>query len=130
MFNAVKRFWKRRVPVTLKRHNGHGMSYKEVIDLVRGLKDREVKAGKYSIVIDAYDLHILLQAHLMNTLDFDVMDQTLLNVRTSEGYVPRMVAMWGEERELGMQEWIEVVPIPGYNYAAIYKYERCVRTGQ
>lgn len=51
-------------------------------------------------------------------------------VTTTEGWVPRMVAMWGEETDLGMMEYIEIVPVPGYNYSVIYKFERCVRTGQ
>lgn len=51
-------------------------------------------------------------------------------VTTAEGWVPRMVAMWGEETELGMAEYIEIVPVPGYNYSVIYRFERCVRTGQ
>jgi hypothetical protein len=51
-------------------------------------------------------------------------------VRTTEGWAPRMVAMWGKETELGMAEYIEIVPVPGYNYSVIYKFERCVRTGQ
>ncbi len=53
-----------------------------------------------------------------------------MQVTTTEGWVPRMVAMWGEETDLGMAEYIEIVPVPGYNYSVIYKFERCVRTGQ
>jgi hypothetical protein len=53
-----------------------------------------------------------------------------MQVTTTEGWVPRMVAMWGEETDLGMMEYIEIVPVPGYNYSVIYKFERCVRTGQ
>ena len=53
-----------------------------------------------------------------------------MQVTTSEGWVPRMVAMWGEETELGMAEYVEIVPVPGYNYSVIYRFERCVRTGQ
>lgn len=53
-----------------------------------------------------------------------------MQVTTSEGWVPKMVAMWGEETELGMAEYIEIVPVPGYNYSVIYKFERVVRTGQ
>ena len=53
-----------------------------------------------------------------------------MQVTTSEGWVPKMVAMWGEETELGMAEYVEIVPVPGYNYSVIYRFERCVRTGQ
>lgn len=53
-----------------------------------------------------------------------------MQVTTAEGWVPRMVAMWGEETDLGMMEYIEIVPVPGYNYSVIYKFERVVRTGQ
>lgn len=120
MFNAVKRFWKRRVPVTLKRPSRPGLSYSETIELLRGLKHSAVRDGKYRVLIDAYDLMLLLDAHA----------EASCQVKTDEGYSVRPVAMWGEDRELGLQEWIEVAPIPGYNYAAIYKYDRCIRTGQ
>lgn len=120
MFNAVRKLWKRCVRVTLKRPNRPGLSYSETIELLKSLKYSAVRDGRYQVRIDAYDLMILLDAHA----------EASCQVKTDEGYCVNVVAMWGEDRELGLQEWIEVAPIPGYNYAALYKFDRCIRTGQ
>lgn len=125
MFNAVRKFWKRRVRVTLKRPNEPGMTYREVIDLLDNLNYRRMCEGHYVVKIDAMDLRMLLKAHAVR-----VAEDVTSEVKTTEGYTPKMVAMWGDEQGLGMQEWLEIVPISGLNEAAIYRFDRCVRTGQ
>lgn len=129
MLNAVRRFWKRSVPVTLKRPNAPGLNYREVMDLLNGLNMRKVRDGHYLVKIDADDLIILLKAHAVKIAEA-VEEELSGGVKTSEGYIPKLAAMWGEEKELGMSEWLEIVPVPGVNFATVYRYERSFRSGQ
>lgn len=127
MFNFVKKFWKLSVPVILKRPNKPGMTYFDVINLLDNLKDRDVTSGRYKVTIDAHDLITLLRAHAISVCESDYCAGS---VQTSEGYKPRLVAMWGEDCDLGMSEWLEVVPVSGLNMSAIYRFHRSYRTGQ
>ena len=126
MLNIVKKFWKRSVPVTLKRPNKPGMTYNEVTEFLRGLPDRAVKNREISVRIDAYDLRILLEA---TRADCERRTESE-SVKNGFGDPIKILAMWGAMPECGMGEWLEVNVAPGLNYSAIYKLERTVRTGQ
>ena len=120
------RFWKRSVPVTLKRPNKPGMTYNEVTEFLEGLPDRAVKNREISVRIDAYDLRILLEAtraDCQRRIESE-------GVKNGFGDPIKILDMWGAMPECGMGEWLEVNVAPGLNYSAIYKLERTVRTGQ
>ena len=126
MLNAVMRFWKRSVPVTLKRPNKPGMTYNEVTEFLEGLPDRAVKNREIGVRIDAYDLRILLEAtraDCQRRIESE-------GVKNGFGDPIKILDMWGAMPECGMGEWLEVNVAPGLNYSAIYKLERTVRTGQ
>lgn len=129
MLSPVKKLPKCRIQVTLKRLATPGMSYNDVISLLDGLNRKSVRDHRYTVEIDADDLILLLKAHAVKTVE-TAEEELSGGVKTTEGYVPKLVAMWGEEKELGMSEWLEIVPVPGVNFSTVYRYERAVRTGQ
>lgn len=99
------------------------------MNLLDGLNRRKVRDGHYTVKIDADDLIILLKAHAVKTAEA-VEEELSGGVKTSEGYTPKLAAMWGQEKELGMSEWLEIVPVPGANFSTVYRYERSFRSGQ
>jgi hypothetical protein len=126
MLNVVRRFWKRSVPVTLKRPNEPGMTYNEVMDFLESLNSRKVRNRHYTVKIDADDLLILLEA-TRAAHERKIESECVKNAFEDP---IKILAMWGEMDESGMGEWLEVNVAPGLNYSAIYKLERTVRTGQ
>lgn len=102
------------------------MTYNEVTEFLRGLPDKAMKNREISVRIDAYDLHILLEATKV-AYERKIESE---GVKNGLGDPIKILAMWGAMSECGMGEWLEVNVAPGLNYSAIYKLERTVRTGQ
>ena len=117
---------RRSVLVTLKRQNVPGMTYNEVIDFLESLPIGRLVNRDIKIKIDAYDLIMLIEATRMKQ---DLKHEEFAVKNTFNDPV-KLVGMWGETDDCGMGEWIEVNVAPGLNYSAIYRYDRCVRTGQ
>lgn len=116
---------RRSVPVTLKRQNVPGMTYDEVIDLLESLPIGKLVNREVKIKIDAYDLIMLIEATRMKQ---DLKHEEF-SVKNAFNDPVKLLGMWGEIDDCGMGEWIEVNVAPGLNYSAIYRYDRCVRTG-
>lgn len=125
MLNAVRKWLRRSVPVTLKRQNVPGMTYDEVIDLLESLPIGKLVNREVKIKIDAYDLIMLIEATRMKQ---DLKHEEF-SVKNAFNDPVKLLGMWGEIDDCGMGEWIEVNVAPGLNYSAIYRYDRCVRTG-
>lgn len=122
MLNFAKKLWKRSERVILRKPSGHGVAYWQLMDR---LKELEEQSESRDIIIDSRDLLVLLHVHALIEID-----RELDGVRTAEGRTPRFVSTWGEEKDLGMLEWLEAVPVPGLNMSCIYRFSRSVRTGQ
>ena len=117
---------KRSVRVTLKRPNVPGMTYNEVIDFLESLPIGKLVNGDINIKIDAYDLIMLIETTRMKQ---DLRHEEFA-VKNAFNDPVKLIGMWGETDDCGMGEWLEVNVAPGLNYSAIYRYDRCVRTGQ
>lgn len=126
MLNAVRMWLKRSVQVTLKRPNKPGMTYTEVIDFLEGMPIGKLVNGEIEIKIDAYDLIMLIETTRMKQ---DLRHEEFA-VKNAFNDPVKLIGMWGETDDCGMGEWLEVNVAPGLNYSAIYRYDRCVRTGQ
>lgn len=111
--------------VTLKKPNEPGLTYNEAIDLLKSLPYNKVRDGEYTIKIDALDLLMLIEATLVKH-DMELEEAAVKNAYNDP---IKIMGMWGETDECGMGQWLEVNVAPGLNHSAIYKYDRCVRTG-
>lgn len=101
------------------------MTYNEVMEFLKGLPNSKMREGEYTIKIDALDLLILIESALIKR-DMDIEEAAVKNTFNDP---IKIMGMWGQTDECGMGEWLEVNVAPGLNYSAIYRYDRCVRTG-
>lgn len=102
------------------------MTYNEVIDFLESLPIGKLVNGDINIKIDAYDLIMLIETTRMKQ---DLRHEEFA-VKNAFNDPVKLIGMWGETDDCGMGEWLEVNVAPGLNYSAIYRYDRCVRTGQ
>jgi hypothetical protein len=123
MLNAVRRLLKPCVPLMLKRQNGSGMTYRELIEFLDGMRWQDL--DKTQVKLSASDLQMLILA-TKSTRDAEIEERS---VKTDEGWVLKVASMWGDSSGMGMREWLEVVPVPGVNFSALYRFDRFERTG-
>jgi hypothetical protein len=125
MWKAVRKWLNRSVRVTLKKRNAHGMTYDEIISLLEDLPIEKLVNREIMLKIDAYDLIMIIETTRMRQ---DLKHEEFA-VKNAFNDPVKLIEMWGETDDCGMGQWLEVNVASGLNYSAIYKYDRCVRTG-
>lgn len=118
MFNAVKRFWKRSVPVTLKRPDGSGMTYRELVDLLGNLRRADLASTK--ITMSAADLYLLIGA-ARAVREAEIEDAS---VKNGLGDAPFISGMSDDYDECGMGSVIYVCPAYGLDFTYAYRLDR------
>jgi hypothetical protein len=99
------------------------MTYHELIEYLDGMRWQDL--DKTQVKLSASDLRMLILA-TKSTRDAEIEERS---VKTDEGWVPKVASMWGDSSGMGMREWLEVVPVPGVNSSALYRFDRFERTG-